>query len=154
MTEQTDNGFPEAWVPEAGAVLKGTVVEVSTGDGGYGPYPIVTISTEDGERAVHAFHTVLRNELAKRAPKAGDELTITYRGLVQNKSGKGANDGRYHAYRVSGGSEVGYDWSQDLPADEPVGSDIPSDLDPPKPEPVTVPADVKPDEDPDSDLPF
>ena len=53
----------------------------------YGTYPIVTLRNDagDGEYAVHGFHTVLKNELAKRPPRIGERLGIKY--LGQRTSG-------------------------------------------------------------------
>ncbi len=103
------------WRPVEGDKIEGTVVDIATGDGGYGPYPIVTVSTADGsEVAIHAFHQVLRGELARRRPKPGDQLRVVYLGQVTGKDGKS----KYHSYRVSGGQSAGYNWDRDLPADE------------------------------------
>lgn len=152
MTEQTANDYAAGWRPNPGERIKGNIVDIATGDGGYGPYPIVTLDTDDGEKAVHAFHQVLRTELARRRPKIGDEIEVTYLGKRENQSGNGS----YHAYRVTGGQVQGYDWSQDLPEDqrqssEPV-SDIPSDL---APEPVVAGrASPPPAADDGEDLPF
>ena len=48
---------------------------------------------DDGpEVAVHAFHTVLKHEIANKRPQVGDELAVKYLGIPDGKS--------YEAYRV------------------------------------------------------
>lgn len=118
MTEETqeaaENGYAEAWRPTPGDVLTGTLAGVEMIDpGGNGPYPVVTLQTPAGERNVHAFHSVLRRSLARRAPKIGDEVTITY--LGERPGGK---NGTYHDYKVRGGQGQEFDWATQLPAEE------------------------------------
>jgi hypothetical protein len=143
MTDTTtQSDYPTGWKPDPGASITGQVIDIATGDGGYGVYPIVTLRTEQGDEiAIHAFHTVLRTELARRRPKIGDTVGITYHGKRANASGKG----EYHSYRVTGGQTQGYDWSRDLPPEEqPVEPDIPIDMVTPAaptvPQPATVAA--------------
>lgn len=114
--EDEDNGFATAWRPERkGDRVKGNVAEIALIDpGGQGAYPCVTLTTTEGPVAVHAFHTVLRRELARRAPKIGDEIEVIYLGKVAG----GSYDREYHNYRASGGQAREFDWSQELPADE------------------------------------
>ena len=93
LEEQLDTRFAPAWRPEPGDKLVGTVTELTERDGAYGPYPIITLRQEDGEElAIHCFHGVLQSELARIAPKHGDELGVKY-------SGKDPEKG-YHRYRV------------------------------------------------------
>lgn len=142
-----ENDFAAGWRPEQkGDKAAGRVVDITVGQGGYDPYPIVTVENDAGEQtAIHAFHTVLRGELAKRRPQVGDEISVTYLGKRDVKGGRGD----YHAYRVTGGQAQPYNWDQDLPDGmarvDPQVSDIPNDLPPPVPatrqQPVTVPDD-------------
>ena len=82
----------EAWRPEAGDKIVGTVVDVDSRDGEFGLYPIVTVQTDTGdERAVHAFHTVLKREFAKRQPRPGERIGIKY---------LGKHERGYEAYRI------------------------------------------------------
>lgn len=89
MEERLDQEYAPAWRPEPGGILIGTVTDVDEAPGtDWGPYPVVTIETADGEEfAVHAFHTVLRNEILKLAPVEGDGLGIKYKGKSKTKSG-------------------------------------------------------------------
>jgi hypothetical protein len=100
--------FAEAWRPDPGDKLSGEVVELSARAGYDGElYPIVTIRQRDGiELAVHAFHAVLRNELAKLAPQPGQRIAIRYDGQ------KGGDDGRsrYHSYRVATDRVPAFRW--------------------------------------------
>lgn len=72
----------EGWRPEPGDVLKGTVVDITSGSSEFGRYPIVVLSNKDSgqEVAVHAFHHTLKNRLIEMRPKVGHELTIRYFG--------------------------------------------------------------------------
>ncbi|WP_370325268.1 hypothetical protein [Euzebya sp.] len=91
------------WAPTDGEVLDGRIVALDVGtskqDGE--PYPLVVLQTDDGDEiTVHGHHRVLKEELAKRAPRVGDQLRITYLGKRTPEGG-----GRsYAAYRVEGGS--------------------------------------------------
>ena len=56
LDDRLDN-FAEAWKPEPGDKLIGTVVDLDERDSAYGdePYPIVTVQNDDGnELAFHA----------------------------------------------------------------------------------------------------
>lgn len=87
----------EAWMPEPGDTIVGTIIDVGSNDAGYGIYPILTVEREDGTvNSVHAFHTVLKSEVANRQPRAGDRVGIKYLGKVKTKGGKG----EYEAYKV------------------------------------------------------
>jgi len=79
---------PEPWKPEAGDSVIGTLVDIGEREGDWGPYPVFIIETEDGTPdpvvAVHAFHGVLKNELANA--QIGDEVGIAYRGMKKGKT--------------------------------------------------------------------
>ena len=113
LQDDLDRDYAAAWQPDPGDKLVGTVVDISERDGAFGRYPIVTLSTEDGELAIHAFHDVLANELARIAPKVGDELGVKYAGKHPDKG--------YHQYRVRrAGASADVDWSRygDDPAED------------------------------------
>lgn len=97
LREQLLRPSAEAWRPEPGDVVIGEVVEVQERRGfAERPYPVVTVRTEANEYvAVHGFHTVLKEELAKLAPRPGDRLGVAYHGLVEK------NESRYELYRVA-----------------------------------------------------
>lgn len=89
------DSFAEAWRPEPGDKLVGRVVEISERQSEYddGPYPIVTVETDEGEQfAFHGFHTVAKSELAKQRPRVDERIGIAYHG-------KHADRG-YERYRV------------------------------------------------------
>lgn len=93
LQDQLDADYAEAWKPKPGESIVGVVVDVTEREGSYGAYPIVTLRTESGEeRALHAFHEVLAGELAKLAPKPGDELGVKYLGKHPERG--------YHRYRA------------------------------------------------------
>lgn len=80
---------PEGWRPNAGDSITGKVKDLTTGDGGYQRYPIVTLSTKDGDVNVHAFHHTLKNRLREMRPKRGHTLTITYLGEEEQRNKNG-----------------------------------------------------------------
>lgn len=70
---------------------------MSTRGWGAGHYPLLRVKTETGEFvAVHAFHTVLANAIAREGVKAGDRIGIKYLGEV-----KAANGTPYNNYKVA-----------------------------------------------------
>lgn len=93
--------YAPAWMPEEGDTILGVITSISVGpDNGFGPYPIVTILTNDGElKAVHAFHTVLKDRLYDIRPKVDEIIGIKFLGHIQpDDSDKAIND--YYAYKV------------------------------------------------------
>jgi hypothetical protein len=102
------NDYAPAWrFDQDGAVVIGEVIGFSEFDGGYGPYPIVTLRLDDGsERAVHCQREVLSQELALQRPKIGETLGIKYLGQPEGK--------RYHRYTVMVERPEGasFDWSR------------------------------------------
>lgn len=132
MTEE--NGFATAWKPQPGETITGKVVEAGMIDpNGKGKYLCVTLERSDGELyALHCFHQVLRNEIARARPKVGyDVITVTYNGKKE-----GGSFGGYNSYSVSGGQAKEVDWDALLPAGE---RDDPFVQAPPIP-PAPVPA--------------
>jgi hypothetical protein len=112
----TEITYPEAWRPNPGDTLEGVVKEVEPYDGGgYGSYPIVTLETDDGEVACHAFHAVLRNELARKNVQPGDRVEILYGGKRTSAGGT-----QYESYRLKLPDRAGqkFDWSAERAAAE------------------------------------
>jgi hypothetical protein len=88
-----------AWLPEEGAILTGAVEMVKRGESEYGAYPIVVLSVQsidpnpDGVVggsfvAIHAFHSLLQDELLKIRPVTGDVLTFAYMGQQETNESK------------------------------------------------------------------
>ena len=88
----------EAWKPtNAGDQLVGMLARVDQRppQNGYAEYPILIVLTDDGQEwAVHAFHTVLKDQLLKTAPQVGDRIRLTYKGKVQGQTRE------YHSWTV------------------------------------------------------
>jgi hypothetical protein len=127
IDDQLDAEFAPAWRPEPGQKVAGEVVALGE-RAGYDEknYPVLTVRTNDGEFAVHAFHAVLRNELAKAHPQIGEVIAIKYLGKTSTRDGKSS----YHSYRVAVDrpQPQTLDWSQY--SDESLASttsDVPSD---------------------------
>jgi hypothetical protein len=101
---------PKGWRPNAGDTITGTVKDMTTGDGGYQRYPIITLSLPDGEEVnVHAFHHTLKNRLREMRPKRGHVLTITYHGQEDQTD----KDGK--VLRVNGETKTLHRYTVDSP---------------------------------------
>jgi len=143
--DRLEAGLAPAWRPdqEDPSVLIGTVVDIQQGTSEYEPYPLLVVEQDDGtEKAVHGFHTVLKNELIRQRPQIGERIGIKYLGEQATKPGSKFKS--FIGYRVKidrASSE--FDWSK-------VGviEEIPEAAAPVQ-EAVTVPADAKED-----DIPF
>lgn len=93
--------YADAWLPVEGETILGVITSISMGpDAGFGAYPIITILTNDGEsRAVHAFHSVLKDRLIDIRPAVDEIIGIKFVGHVLPEDGtKNVND--YYAYKV------------------------------------------------------
>jgi hypothetical protein len=98
VSKLVDREYAEAWKPDPGDKLIGSVVEISQRDGTFGAYPILTVRQDDGtELALHAFHTVVANELARARPEIGERIAIKYIGMKPGSDGRAG----YHAYKVA-----------------------------------------------------
>ncbi len=71
-----------AWRPEPGESLFGEIVGFRAGQGDHGDYPIVIVRTEFGPRAIHAFHTLMRDGFREINAKKGMRIGVTYKGVV------------------------------------------------------------------------
>jgi hypothetical protein len=93
----------EAWRPEPGDVVAGTLRDVSeSSEGEYGSYIIILLETSKGSLVqVHCFHTVLRRDIERRLQrgtlKSGDQVAIKYIGESE-QTGKGKSAA--NLYRV------------------------------------------------------
>jgi hypothetical protein len=90
---------PTGWRPKPGDTISGVVTDLAVCHGEHGSYPLVEL---DGTTNLHAFHEVLRNELARRSPKIGDRLEVTYQGRHPERD--------YHVYRVTSNADIAFDW--------------------------------------------
>jgi len=72
----------EGWRPNPGDTITGKVTDLTTGQGDYAKYPIITLATKDGDVNVHCFHHTLKNRVKEMRPKRGHTLTITFLGEV------------------------------------------------------------------------
>lgn len=105
MLDMLDEPTPEAWIAEEGDKLAGTVVSLSSRDGGYGEYPIVTVDVLEGSTvggkpikvpatlSVHGYGTVLTGELWRESVAGswkiaeGDQIAFKYDGKREGRNG-------------------------------------------------------------------
>lgn len=144
LEDRLEQGNARAWRPDQDDpdLLVGEVVDIDSGSSDYqGVYPILTVRKEDGEEvAVHAFHTVLKNELVRQRPKAGERIGIKFLGEQPTKPGSPYKS--FIGYRVKVDRVGGdYDWSQVGAEPEPEAAPLP-----PGPEPTSPVG--------DDDIPF
>lgn len=132
LDARLDADFAPAWRPEPGEKIVGEVVAISEREGSFGRYPIVTLrGPRGGERAIHAFHTVLRDKLAESAPAIGERLGVKYEGKVQGNGREG-----YHAYKVIvDRADGGIDWAAYADGHDQVAAG-PAEVSPPPAEPA------------------
>jgi hypothetical protein len=100
LEERLEAGDAPGWKPEPGDRVLGLVVNIDERVSDYTgkPYPILTIEQGDGsEIAVHAFHTVLSNEISGKRIAVGDRVGVKYHGERVPKSGVGS----FHHYSVA-----------------------------------------------------
>lgn len=91
-----------AWRPESKGdrIENVTVVGLKMMPSEYGAYPKVVYRTQDGEYiAVHAFHTVLRNNLAEIGTQVGHVHNLVYLGRPLSNTRKNS-DGDPQAYEL------------------------------------------------------
>ena len=101
LLDQLDSGNADGWTPEnPGDTIIGVITALDSRDGGYGDYPIVTVQ-EDGTgnlTAIHAFRTVLKNEVINQQPQVGDRIAVRYLGQQPAKRPGGSP---YHSYKMA-----------------------------------------------------
>lgn len=84
----------EQWNPEPGEILLGTLLEVKTVEGEYGPCDLATLQeAETGKTiAVWLKHKILKQQWDSQNPQPGARIGIKYLGKQSGKTGQ------YHAY--------------------------------------------------------
>ncbi len=98
LLDRLDKDHAPAWRPVDGDKIVGRVVEIGSYDGGYGPYPIYTVTVTAGtqetrslvvgvELAVHALGQVLVEKLA--TVRIGDRIAVKNLGKKPQKKGTG-----------------------------------------------------------------
>lgn len=104
MTEKDKNQTQEsdAWIAkDPGDSIAGVVTDLDVAwsdfraqhskDPNGGNYPVIKIKTDDGNTAtIHAFRTVLFNEVVKRQPKPGERIVVTFTGYGKAQGSRSA----------------------------------------------------------------
>jgi hypothetical protein len=146
LEDRLESGLPSAWRPDQKDpdTIIGEVLEIQVGTSDYAPYPLLIVRQDDGtEKAIHGFHTVLKNELLRHKPQVGERLGVKYLGEQETKPGskfKSFIGYRVHVDRAA----AAFDWGK---LGEPEVEDEVYRA--PEPEPVTVPANAQ-----DDSIPF
>jgi hypothetical protein len=111
--EQMRKDTAPAWRPEPGTTMMATVEGFRIGrDTGYGEYPIVIYKLDNGEVvSVHAFHTLLRDQLKELGTKKGVKQILHYGGKQKKTKAteeevKAGRD-EYHMYYVKNAADLG-----------------------------------------------
>lgn len=125
-----------AWRPNPGDMIDGTIVRILKRETNpeFGAYPLVLLDTGDPlYTAVHAFHSLLRDQLAEIKAKPGDEISIVYQGKLESKNDAPERDDegkprkrKYHAYiLVSNGVDASTDftWDDEKPSQRGSGDE-------------------------------
>lgn len=96
------DGWPDAWKPQAGDVLVGTVETYDTGFTPYGAVRTVIVMQENGERvSLWLSSTVLLDLFNRLKPKHGERIGLKYLGKDPKK--------HYHRYHLIVDREAGLD---------------------------------------------
>jgi hypothetical protein len=87
----------ETWQPEnEGDQVWGRVIGLTTGEGNYGEYPVVTVLTNDErEVRINGFTTVLRNRIMESDVEIGDHFGVRYLGRKMSSGGS-----EYKSFKV------------------------------------------------------
>jgi hypothetical protein len=103
--DQLDEKFAEGWKPDAGDEIMGVVETLSTREGKWGAYPIVTVRVAEGDegaekltgerRAIHGNARALQGQIEEKDPQRGDFVICRFDGQKVSKAG---ND--YAAYSL------------------------------------------------------
>lgn len=111
------------WRPEAGDRIDGDVVRIMARttivEGKPSKYPILIVNAGEPEyRAVHAFHSILQDQLREARVKAGDKVSIFFGGEVEskNKNAKGEARSYYDYSVVVNGEDTAEEYLWDNPA--------------------------------------
>jgi hypothetical protein len=88
----------QPWRPEVGDQIAGTLRAIAIRSSSHTDnYPVLTIETAGGSCFdVHAFHTVLWDEIRQQQPRVGDVVGVKYLGRRAGGQGDG-----YEAYRLA-----------------------------------------------------
>jgi hypothetical protein len=83
--EKMELASAPAWRPEVNESIFGEIVGFRIGqpkDEKLKPYPIIIVKTEFGNRALHAFHTLMRMGFEEIKAAKGMRIACTYKGIV------------------------------------------------------------------------
>ena len=142
LADRLGKDLAAAWRPdqEDADILIGKIVSIDVGTSDFDPYPLLVIEQDDGEeKAVHAFHTVLKNELLKQKPQIGERIGIKYLGEVATKPGSKFKSFIGYRVKVERAAGATFDWGSINAEPELEAASTTTQ------EPVTVPEDAQED---------
>lgn len=88
LEERLAGADPEPWIPEEGDSVFGEIEEISTREGDWGEYKVVTIVTEQGDVLnVACWDTVCGKKLEELDPSEGDMIGFKFLGEKLPKGG-------------------------------------------------------------------
>ena len=95
--EQSPLDWRDGWNPRPGEVLEGTFVGYLQGQDDFGPCNIAVIQESGTDQTVHVWlhRTMLQKWFEGNRPRAGDRLSLEYRGSRTGRKGQ-----RYHDYEL------------------------------------------------------
>lgn len=117
LAEKVNQGYPEAWKPNAGETFVGVFQRLETGHTSYGQawIAILTDPASGQERSIWLLHTALRNQFKRQAPAPGELVAVKYEGKTTSQSGMKYDN---WTVRVDRGDTTP-DWSKVAGDDEP-----------------------------------
>ncbi len=84
-------------------ILAGTIFAIVPRTGDYGKYPVIILDGSDGETyAIHAFHTLLFNQLQELKAHPGMDVVFRYAGKREHNKAvdSDGNKRKYHDWTV------------------------------------------------------
>lgn len=124
---------PDSWIPvEPGDTLTGTVTDVQEAwsdvrqQGSW--YPLISVQVAEAtgyepgaELKVHAFGAVLYNEIMRRRPEVGEEVTFTFDGEREPKT-KGMSPTKVYTLKVHGREHEGASVYDSIAREQPAST--------------------------------
>lgn len=89
MSRETISWRPDLDDNDHPKVIVGEIIEITEGESGYGPYPILTVAPKDNSKILWrwvALGGVAQGRLEKLSPQESEEIGIRYLGTKPSKN--------------------------------------------------------------------